>query len=69
MDDEGMDDDMPPPPPNDESDETTPAEMGESWADLGSEIAVKTVAKGITPGQFAAWYQGDDLIGSAAIMH
>ena len=25
--------------------------------------------KGITPGQFAAWYQGDDLIGSAAIMH
>jgi len=52
MDDEGMDDDMPPPPPNDESDETTPAEMGESWADLGSEIAAKTVAKGITPGQF-----------------
>jgi len=25
--------------------------------------------KGITPGQFAAWYQDDDLIGSAAIMH
>ena len=25
--------------------------------------------KGITPGQFAAWYIGDDLIGSAAIMN
>jgi len=25
--------------------------------------------KGITPGQFAAWYLGDDLIGSAAISH
>ena len=25
--------------------------------------------KGITPGQFAAWYQGDELIGSGVIEH
>jgi tRNA-specific 2-thiouridylase len=25
--------------------------------------------KGITPGQFAAWYQGDELVGSGVIEH
>ena len=25
--------------------------------------------KGVTPGQFAAWYQGDELVGSGVIEH
>jgi hypothetical protein len=48
MDDEGMDDDI----MGGEDSQTTPEEMGESWADLGFDIASKRIAQGITPNNF-----------------
>jgi tRNA-uridine 2-sulfurtransferase len=35
----------------------------------GIYIIFKNLQKGITPGQFAAWYAGDELIGSGVISH
>ena len=32
-------------------------------------LLFKYLQKGITPGQFAAWYIGDELIGSGVILH
>lgn len=37
--------------------------------DEGLYILFKTKQKGITPGQFAAWYIGEELIGSGVIQH
>lgn len=37
--------------------------------DKGLYILFKKLQKGITPGQFAAWYSGDELIGSGVISH
>jgi len=33
----------------------------------GLYILFESLQKGITPGQFAAWYDGDELIGSGVI--
>ncbi|MBU2020406.1 MAG: tRNA 2-thiouridine(34) synthase MnmA, partial [Bacteroidetes bacterium] len=35
----------------------------------GLYILFDQIQKGITPGQFAAWYKGDQLIGSGVIAH
>lgn len=35
----------------------------------GLYILFKELVSGISPGQFAAWYQNDELIGSGTIMH
>jgi len=50
-----MDDETAPPPSDDEmGDVELPAgEMGETWDALGSEIAGKSLAKAMTPGQFS----------------
>ncbi|MCK4344989.1 MAG: hypothetical protein KAX05_06855, partial [Bacteroidales bacterium] len=33
----------------------------------GMYIVFEKLQRGIAPGQFAAWYQGDELIGSGVI--
>jgi tRNA-specific 2-thiouridylase len=33
----------------------------------GMYILFDTPQRGITPGQFAAWYEGDEMIGSGVI--
>jgi tRNA-specific 2-thiouridylase len=35
----------------------------------GYYILFKEIQRGITPGQFAAWYEGTELIGSGIIAH
>ena len=35
--------------------------------DQGAYILFDTPQRGITPGQFAAWYDGDELVGSGII--
>ncbi|HPW87420.1 MAG TPA: tRNA 2-thiouridine(34) synthase MnmA, partial [Chitinophagales bacterium] len=35
----------------------------------GLYIIFNQLQKGITPGQFAAWYEGDELVGSGVITH
>ena len=35
--------------------------------DQGAYILFDTPQRGITPGQFAAWYDGDELVGSGVI--
>jgi tRNA-specific 2-thiouridylase len=37
--------------------------------DSGYYILFKEIQRGITPGQFAAWYEGNELIGSGIIAH
>jgi tRNA-specific 2-thiouridylase len=37
--------------------------------DLGLYIVFREAQRGIAAGQFAAWYQGDELIGSGVIQH
>ena len=37
--------------------------------DSGYYILFKEIQRGITPGQFAAWYEGKELIGSGIIAH
>ncbi len=37
--------------------------------DSGYYIPFKEIQRGITPGQFAAWYEGNELIGSGIIAH
>jgi tRNA-specific 2-thiouridylase len=32
-------------------------------------ILFETLQKGITPGQFAAWYDGEELLGSGVIAY
>ena len=33
----------------------------------GVDLVFDTPQRGITPGQFAAWYDGDELVGSGVI--
>ena len=35
----------------------------------GLYVLFNQLQRGITPGQFCAWYNGDELIGSGVIMH
>ena len=35
--------------------------------DAGAYVVFDTPQRGITPGQFAAWYDGDELVGSGVI--
>jgi tRNA-specific 2-thiouridylase len=37
--------------------------------ETGLYILFDSLQRGITPGQFAAWYQNDELIGSGIIAH
>ena len=37
--------------------------------DMDYYILFESLQKGITPGQFAAWYQGQELLGSGVIAH
>ncbi len=37
------------------------------WKENGIYILFEKLQRGITPGQFAAWYKGDELIGSGVI--
>jgi len=45
----------------------TPVPAHIHWTDHGAEIRLETPLRGIAPGQYAAFYQGDDCLGGAPI--
>ena len=44
-----------------------PLQKGTLCHEKGMQIIFREPQRGITPGQFAAWYQGDELVGSGVI--